>query len=104
MNDYSPIADLYDLCVTDIRDHAFWRAAARDVSGRILELTAGTGRASVALNEGASGIVCFDLSHAMLRRLVARFSNLAQKPSAVCGDMCTLPFRAQVFELVVVPF
>ena len=33
MNDYTPIADLYDLYGTDTRDHAFWTRRAREASG-----------------------------------------------------------------------
>jgi hypothetical protein len=33
MNDYTSIADLYDLYVTDTRDHAFWTRRAEEAPG-----------------------------------------------------------------------
>lgn len=104
MNDYGGIADLYDAYVTDTRDHEFWRECAAEASGPILELTAGTGRATVALAGAGRRVTCLDLSHAMLRRLVRRLGPLPLPPHAVCGDATLLPFRAGAFALAVIPF
>jgi SAM-dependent methyltransferase len=105
MNDYTSIADLYDSYVTDTRDHAFWSRRAAHATGPILELTAGTGRATVALLCASSKpIVALDLAPAMLRRLVARVRHAAGTIWAVAGDMTRLPFSSEQFALVVVPF
>jgi hypothetical protein len=37
MNDYTSIADLYDLYVTDTRDHALWTRRVEEAPGAILE-------------------------------------------------------------------
>jgi len=62
MNDYTSIADLYDSYVTDTRDHAFWSRRAAEATGPILELTAGTGRATVALRRASGRLVAPDLA------------------------------------------
>jgi SAM-dependent methyltransferase len=105
MNDYSSIADLYDLYVSETGDLAFWSRCAAEASGPILELAAGTGRATAALR-AASGrpLVALDLAPAMLRRLVTRCAAGAPAVAAVGGDAALLPFRAGQFGLVVMPF
>lgn len=105
MNDYSSIADLYDLYVTDTSDHPFWSRWAAQATGPILELTAGTGRATVALRRAAAcPVVALDLSPAMLERLVARFRCGSLAVRAVAGDLTALPFVPERFGLVVIPF
>lgn len=105
MNDYTSVADLYDSYVTDTRDHAFWARRAARSTGPILELTAGTGRATVALLRATSQpVVALDLAPAMLRRLVDRFRDAPQPAWAVCGDVVRLPFSSALFGLVVFPF
>jgi SAM-dependent methyltransferase len=105
MNDYSSIADLYDLYVTDTRDHAFWTRRAAEAAGPILELTAGTGRATLALRaESRVPIVALDSSAAMLRHLTARLVDAAVPVRAVCGDLCALPVASGAFALAVIPF
>jgi hypothetical protein len=59
MNECTSVADLYDLYVTDTRDHPFWTRRAGEAPGPILELTAGTGRATVALQAETE---CYDES------------------------------------------
>ena len=105
MNDYTSVADLYDSYVTDTRDHAFWTRWAARAEGPILELTAGTGRATVALLQaGSQPVVALDLAHPMLVRLVARFRQGQRRAWAVGGDITRLPFPSGQFGLVVVPF
>jgi SAM-dependent methyltransferase len=105
MNDYASIADLYDSYVTDTRDHAFWSRWAIQSTGPILELTAGTGRATVALLRASNNpIVALDLEPAMLQRLVARVRKASRPVWAVAGDVTCLPFSSKQFGLVVIPF
>lgn len=105
MNDYTSIADLYDSYVTDTRDHAFWSRWAARSAGPILELTAGTGRATVALlGASTQPVVALDLAPAMLRRLLARLSPGSRTVWAVGGDMTRLPLSSGQFGLVVIPF
>jgi len=105
MNDYSAIADLYDAYVTDTRDHSFWSRRAVEAAGPILELTAGTGRATVALGAASSQpVVALDLAPAMLRRLAAKFRDGTGMVWAVAGDLKALPLQAERFALVAIPF
>jgi SAM-dependent methyltransferase len=105
MNDYTSIADLYDVYVTDASDHTFWSRWAAQSTGPILELTAGTGRATVALRAASTeAVVALDLAPAMLRRLVARFRDGPRLVWAVGGDLTKLPFPGDRFGLVVIPF
>jgi SAM-dependent methyltransferase len=105
MNDYSSIADLYDSYVTDTADHGFWSRCAVEARGPILELAAGTGRATVALG-AASGrkLLTLDRAPRMLQRLLTRFRDRPGAVLAVAGDMAILPFPAERFGLVVIPF
>ncbi len=105
MNDYSNIADLYDLYVTDTSDYPFWSRWAAQARGPILELTAGTGRATAALRAAtAHPIVALDLAPAMLARLVARFGCGSPAVRAIAGDLTALPFAGDRFDLVAIPF
>jgi SAM-dependent methyltransferase len=105
MNDYTSIADLYDAHVTDTRDHSFWSSLAAVSAGPIVELTAGTGRATTALHAGTTErVVALDCSHAMLSRLVKRFEGQTRVPLPVCGDLVSLPLASSAFDLVVIPF
>jgi SAM-dependent methyltransferase len=74
-------------------------AAPVPVAGRrVLDLGAGTGVAGrAALAAGADRVVAADLATAMLRR-----AGPAQHP--VAADAAALPFRDQVFDLVVAAF
>ena len=105
MNDYTEVADLYDLYVTDTSDHAFWSRRAAEAVGPILELAAGTGRATIALRSASSRpLVALDLAPAMLRRLAARFRSGSNRVWAAAGDLTALPFRSAWFALAVIPF
>jgi SAM-dependent methyltransferase len=105
MNDYDAVADLYDAYVTDTRDHAFWSRWAARASGPVLELTAGTGRATLALARGASGpVTALDLSPAMLAQLVRRLRGEGKTVHAVAADMVRLPLPAGHYALAVIPF
>jgi SAM-dependent methyltransferase len=91
--------------VTDTRDHPFWSRQAARATGPILELTAGTGRATVALLRGSRHmVVALDLAPAMLCRLLARMRGEPQRALAVAGDMTRLPFSCDRFGLVAIPF
>lgn len=105
MNDYAGIADLYDSYVTDTSDHAFWSWCASRAGAPILEITAGTGRATVALREASDEpLVALDVTPAMLRWLLLRFRGGPRAVWAVGGDMRMLPFRGEQFGLVAIPF
>ena len=54
MNAYAAVAELYDSYVTGTHDLDFWTRWAARSTGPILELAAGTSRATVALLRGGS--------------------------------------------------
>ncbi len=105
MNDYSTVADVYDSFVASSHDLAFWSRRAATASGPILEVTAGTGRVTAALRAASSEpIIAVDLAPAMLRRLVARFSDESVAVWAVGGDATRLPLASARFALAAIPF
>lgn len=104
-NDYASIVDLYDFYVTDTGDHPFWSRCAAEAAGPILELTAGTGRATAALRAGSTQpLVGLDIATGMLRKLRHRLAAGPLPVRAVTGDMVALPFAAAHFALVAIPF
>jgi SAM-dependent methyltransferase len=105
MNDYTGIADLYDVYVTEAADLPFWSRCAMRTSGPILELAAGTGRVTEALRAAsAAPLVAMDRAPAMLRRLLDRLRERSGGARAVGADLTALPFRAERFGLAVIPF
>jgi SAM-dependent methyltransferase len=103
MNDYGPVAHLYDTYVRVDLDLPFFREEAGRVSGPVLELTAGTGRVSVGLLEAGSELTCVDFSREMLKVLRDKFGTAARPPFAVCADIRSLPFE-DYYHLAVIPF
>lgn len=103
MNDYSSVADLYDLYVRATFDLAFFEAEVRRAEGPVLELMAGTGRVSRAIAPCAASLTCVDRSAPMLRHLQAACAQRIPAPLIVCADVVALPLD-RAFALVIVPF
>ncbi len=103
-NDYDVVADLYDAFVQIDFDLEFFRQLARDCGGPLLELMAGTGRATRALHEGCSDLTCVDLSLEMLRVLRGKLADRTPAPLVVCADVRALPLADARFEMAVIPF
>jgi SAM-dependent methyltransferase len=102
-NDYGSVARLYDSYVRVDFDLAFFQEEAAQVTGPVLELTAGTGRVSAGLLKAGSNLTCVDLSHDMLEILRQKLAGAASPPLAVCSDVRRLPFR-DYYHLAVIPF
>jgi len=100
---YDDVADLYDLHVTIDRDVPFFVTEAQRVSGKVLELMAGTGRVSVPLVEAGVELTCVDASEGMLQRL--RDKLRAKGLSAVVhrADIRDFDLRER-FALALIPF
>jgi SAM-dependent methyltransferase len=97
---YRAVAPYYDRELDDRGDEALWTALGREhAHGRILELGAGTGRATALLAGAGAVVVGLDLSTEMLD--LAR-RRLAGQPSVllVRADMRAFAFRRR-FDLVV---
>ena len=100
---YDDVADLYDVHVTVDRDVPFFVTEAQRVSGKVLELMAGTGRVSVPLVEAGVELTCVDTSEGMLQRL--RNKLHAKGLSAVVhrADIRDFDLRER-FALALIPF
>jgi SAM-dependent methyltransferase len=102
-NRYDEVADLYDLHVTVDLDVPFYVSEAQRVSGKVLELMAGTGRISLPLVEAGIDLTCVDASERMLERL--RTKLRARDLSAVVHRADIRDFDlGERFALVLIPF
>ncbi len=103
VNDYDPVADLYDAYVRVDFDLEFFRGRVAASPGPVLELMAGTGRVTRAILPAHARIICADLSLKMLRVL---FGNLGTQSGlgVVCADVRSLPFARDCFSLAIIPF
>ncbi len=100
---YDDVADLYDLHVTVDLDVPFFVSEARRVSGKVLELMAGTGRISIPLVEAGIELTCVDVSEAMLERLRAKLRARGLSAVVHRADIRDLDLRER-FALAVIPF
>ena len=96
---YRRILPFYDLELADRGDGDLWAAEAGDPAGsRVLELGAGTGRATRFLAHTAGRVVAFDLLPQMVavaRRRLATLPNV----SLLVADMRHVAFRS-TFDLI----
>ncbi len=103
INDYDPIADLYDIYVPATFDIDFFVNETTKSKGEVLELMSGTGRVSIPLLEAGVKLTCVDLS----AELNAIFQEkLAQKglQANICQmDVCELDLHKK-FDMVIIPF
>lgn len=101
--DYDSVAELYDLYVTADYDIPFFLQETANVAGRVLELTAGTGRLSLPLLEAGVSLTCVDGSRGMLDVLSGKLKDRGLGAELECADVCRfeLPTR---FELALLPF
>ena len=100
---FATIADRYDLitAVLSYGQDARWKRRLIDLAQvrpgeRALDLACGTGDLALAAAARGARVVGLDITYRMLQLA-------AQKPGAaafLAGDMTTLPFRSQVFDLV----
>ncbi len=85
---------------TDGGLHGYLRRLEKILAGikgiAVLEVGAGSGRFSIALEERGFNVLATDLSHEMLRRLSQRCSDIA----TIVADAHHLPFRDGIFDSV----
>ena len=97
------IADLYDSYVTADFDIPFFLEEAKQIEGKVLELTSGTGRVSLALLYEGVDLTCVDYSESMLELL----KHKADKAGLVCKvyhmDITTLALP-ECYDLIIIPF
>jgi len=89
---YRTILPFYDAELADRGDGAFWTRAASEAAGcRVLEIGAGTGRATEFLARGAREVVAFDVDLDLLA--------VARGRLAPCGNVRLLAADARRFRL-----
>ena len=109
MDDYAPIADLYDHVglYRDRPDVAFFVDAAREAGSPVLEIGSGTGRVLIPTARAGVAIVGLDSSPAMLavcrRYLAEQPAEVRSRAELVEGDMRSFDL-GRLFTLVTVPF
>ena len=110
MNDRTPrpiqfdsVADIYDNYVRADFDIPFWLSESQSVSGKVLELTCGTGRVSIHLLKAGINLYCVDYSPQMLEvfRKKIKENNLFCMP--ICQDIAELRLPDR-FDLIFIPF
>ncbi len=100
---FSTIADRYDLitAVLSFGQDARWKrklvARAQVQPGeRALDLACGTGDIAFAVAAKGARVVGLDITHRMLELAIAK----SRSATFVTGDMTSLPFASQTFDLV----
>lgn len=101
--DYDSVAEIYDLYVTADYDIPFFLQETANVAGRVLELTAGTGRLSLPLIQAGVQMTCVDGSQGMLDVLSRKLKDRGLGAELKCADVCRLELHAR-FELALLPF
>jgi SAM-dependent methyltransferase len=98
---YRAVSPFYDLELAGRGDEELWRRLGRAAAGRrVLELGAGSGRATALLAAGGAALVlALDLSPDMLARARARLTG-CDNVRLLRADMRRLPLRG-AFDLVV---
>ena len=107
-DEYAPFYDWENAQTLGRRDVPFWRRAALQARGPVLELGCGTGRVTMPLARAGVDIVGIDRSAPMLRapaRLTKSPTRHARQFSdLVRGDIRALPFAARSFSMVLAPY
>ncbi len=103
INDYDPIADLYDVYVPATFDIDFFIEETKKVTGEVLELTSGSGRISIPLLEQGVKLTCVDISAGLNAILENKLQMLGLKADVYQMDVCEL-YLKEKYELVIIPF
>lgn len=101
--DYDSVAEFYDLYVTADYDIQFFLQEAANTAGRVLELTAGTGRLSLPLIQAGAQLTCVDGSQGMLDVLARKLEDRGFTADLRCADVCELELQP-TFHLALLPF
>jgi len=102
INDYDPIADLYDTYVPLTHDIDFFVNETHKSSGEVLELMSGSGRISIPLIKSGVKLTCVDKSAGMNAVLKNKLTQLGLNADIVQMDVCELELHKQ-FGMVIIP-
>jgi SAM-dependent methyltransferase len=100
-DEYAPFYDWENARTLGRRDVPFWRAVATAARGPVLELGSGTGRITTPLARAGVRVVGIDRSAPMLARAHRRGRRALP---LVRGDIRSLPFAADTFDIVLAPY
>jgi SAM-dependent methyltransferase len=100
---YAYVAELYDTYVDITFDIPFFLNETKGVSGKVLELMAGTGRVSIPLIKAGVRLTCVDNSSDMLAVLQEKLERQNLSASVYHMDVRYLDLDKQ-FALAIVPF
>lgn len=110
-DEYAPFYDWENARTLGRKDVPFWRQIALKAKGPVLELGCGTGRIAVPLARAGVSLVGIDRSERMLERAARRLKVLyrgqprkRRKLRLVRGDIRSLPFADDDFEMVLAPY
>jgi SAM-dependent methyltransferase len=101
--DYDSVAEIYDLYVAADYDIPFFVHETANVKGPVLELTAGTGRLSLALIQAGVQLTCVDGSQGMLDVLSRKLRDRGLSAEVLYADVCQLELHTR-FQLALLPF
>lgn len=100
---YEQIADLYDVFVQSALDIPFYLAEARQTTGEILDLMAGTGRVSLPLIAAGGRVTCVDNAPEMLAVLREKLAQRGLTADVYAQDVRRLALDKR-FDLILLPF
>ncbi len=103
INNYGPIADLYDIYVPASFDIPFFIRETQKSGGEVLELMAGTGRVSLPLIEAGVRLTCTDSSAEMVAILRGKLEQKGLRAEVQQMDVRELHFPGS-FDMVIIPF
>ncbi len=103
VNDYDPIADIYDLYVPVTFDIDFFLAETQKIRGDVLELMSGTGRVSIPLIQAGVKLTCVDKSAQLNSVFTKKLETLGLKADILQMDVCELELPKR-FSMTILAF
>jgi SAM-dependent methyltransferase len=103
INNYDPIADLYDVYVPATFDIPFFINETKKSPGEVLELMSGTGRVSIPLLEAGVKLACVDISAELNAIFDSKLKSLGLQADIYQMDVCALDLPKQ-FDMIIIPF
>lgn len=103
VNNYDPVADLYDIYVPVTFDLDFFLKETKQAEGQVLELMSGTGRVSIPLIQAGVQLTCADISAESNRILKDKLRRLGQDNKVIQMDIRELDLSNK-FAMIIIPF